>query len=186
MELRLHLASLRRLLVLAVLAALTAVPAASAAFQPIQPRLRRAHVPARARRHRDDPERARDGPHPRDRLAEAAAARAGVRPRPLRRRLGAPAERPLDARRRRTCSGSRREQTAAIAQLHRAMPAARVSLALPGRPQRLRRLDPGAGAAEALAPELRGARVAELHVPPRAEPQPGRDRRRRLPRRRRA
>ena len=36
MELRLHLASLRRFLVLAVLAALTAVPAASAAFQPIR------------------------------------------------------------------------------------------------------------------------------------------------------
>jgi len=39
MELRLHLASLRRFLVLGVLAALaalTAVPAASAAFQPIR------------------------------------------------------------------------------------------------------------------------------------------------------
>jgi subtilisin family serine protease len=36
MELRLHLAYLRRFIVLAVLAALTAVPAASAAFQPIR------------------------------------------------------------------------------------------------------------------------------------------------------
>ena len=36
MELRLHLASLRRFLVLGVLAALTAVPTASAAFQPIR------------------------------------------------------------------------------------------------------------------------------------------------------
>src|SRR3954462_14270454 len=36
MKLRLHLASLRRLLVLALLAALTAVPAASAAFQPVR------------------------------------------------------------------------------------------------------------------------------------------------------
>ncbi len=52
MELRLHLALLRRFLVLAVLAALTAVPAASAAFQPIRrdfgeltyPRVRAGHV----------------------------------------------------------------------------------------------------------------------------------------------
>src|SRR4051794_18687138 len=57
--------------------------------------LRRARVSARARRHGDDPEAPVDGTDPRDRHAEAAAARAGLRPRALRGRLREPAERPL-------------------------------------------------------------------------------------------
>jgi minor extracellular serine protease Vpr len=127
MKLRLHLAYLRRFLVLAVLAALTAVPAASAAFQPIKrnfgeltyPRLRAGKVTI--------PKGQKDGrirvivslglpplaqAYGRGLYAAGSAHRLQVRSSAAKAYLAR-----IDA-----------QQTAAIAQLRRALPDAKVSL----------------------------------------------------------
>ena len=126
MDFRLHWRLLRRLLLLAALAALTVVPAASGAFRPIDRDFGERSVPLVRHGTVTIPKGHGSEPRARHRLAEAAAARAGVRPRPLRGRLGAPAERPL-RRVEGVPAADQEEQAVAIAQLHKAMPAARVS-----------------------------------------------------------
>ena len=125
MKVRLPFPHLRRSLFLVLLVALSCVPVSAAAFQPIQRNFGELTFP-RVALARDDPEAPVDGTDPRDRHVEAAAARAGVRPRALRGRLGEPAERPLvrvEAYLRRIEA----EQTAAIAKLRQAIPSARIS-----------------------------------------------------------
>ena len=127
MKLRLHLASLRRVLVLAVLAALIAVPAASAAFKPIRrdfgeltyPRVRAGKLTIPGGRHEGRirvivslklPPLAQA--YGRGLYAAGAAHRLQVRSSAAKAYVAR-----IDA-----------QQTAAIAQLRRALPDARVSL----------------------------------------------------------